>query len=88
MPLVLAGILVIGWFVWANWGRGKASAELNRKLDPVWSRITKPKKCKWKAAASGGTGLREFTCQTCGVTAYSASQAGPIECKKGLTGGL
>ena len=30
MPFLIGGLFLVAWFVWANWGRDKAEAELNR----------------------------------------------------------
>jgi hypothetical protein len=89
MPILILALACIGYFVWYNWGRAKAQSELSRKLDPMWDRMRKPKKCRWVSGRVHGGGLREFTCETCGVTAYSGNSKGPRECKKRLgSGGL
>jgi hypothetical protein len=87
MPIFILALVVIGYFIWANWGRAKARSELSRKLDPMWERMRAPKKCRWVASQQHGQGLREFTCETCGVTAYSGNPNGPKECKKGIGSG-
>jgi hypothetical protein len=53
----------------------------------MWERMRAPKKCRWVASQQHGQGLREFTCETCGVTAYSGNPNGPKECKKGIGSG-
>jgi hypothetical protein len=88
MPFLVAGLMLVAWFVWANWGRDKAGAELNSRLDPVWSRFFRRKKCRWQEIGPSGESLRAFRCDHCGVTAYSSIPSGPRECKRGLTGGL
>lgn len=88
MPFLIVAALVVLWFVWANWGRDKAGAELGRTLDPAWRRLVRRRKCRWQATGAGGGALSEFRCETCGVTAYSGSAKGPKECKRGLGGGL
>lgn len=88
MPFLIAAAFVILWFVWANWGRDRADAELGRTLDPVWRRIARRRTCLWQPTGAGGGALREFRCKACNVTAYSASAKGPTECKRGLGGGL
>jgi hypothetical protein len=88
MQILIAIALIVLWFVWANWGRDKASGELDRTLNPVWRRVMRRKKCRWTATGVSGESLRAFRCQTCGVTAYSATSTGPQECKRGLSGRL
>ncbi|MGL5009322.1 MAG: hypothetical protein ACRC6I_05535 [Paracoccaceae bacterium] len=88
MPILIAIALLAALFVWANWGRDKATGALGSKLDPLWSRLTRRRKCRWVAEGASGETLRAFRCETCGVTAYSAQATGPQECKRGLGGGL
>ncbi|RUS59515.1 hypothetical protein EGN72_12400 [Pseudorhodobacter sp. E13] len=87
MPIFLLALVCIGFFIWSNWGRAKARSELSRKLDPMWDRLRKPKQCRWVASRQHGQGLREFTCETCHVTAYSGHPDGPKDCKKTIGGG-
>ncbi len=92
MPVLIVIALLVVWFIWANWGRRKAQAELDTRLNPIWARMTRSKPCQWElvhADKRQKTGsLREFRCRTCKVTAYSTGNKGPVECKKGLGGGL
>ncbi|WP_022703568.1 hypothetical protein [Pseudorhodobacter ferrugineus] len=86
MPIFVLALLCIGFFVWSHWGRAKARSELNRTLDPIWDRMRKPKQCKWVSGRAHDGGLREFTCETCKVTAYSGNPNGPQQCKKSIGG--
>jgi hypothetical protein len=88
MPVLIGFLLVAALVVWANWGRNRVAGELGNRLDPIWYRLIRKKRCRWVATGSSGENLRQFHCETCGVTAYSASARGPKECKRGLTGGL
>lgn len=87
MPILILALLCIAFFVWSNWGRAKARSELSSTLDPIWNRMRKPKQCKWVSGRPQDGGLREFTCETCGVTAYSGNPNGPQHCKKGIGSG-
>ncbi|MBY6050053.1 hypothetical protein KUV47_18920 [Vannielia litorea] len=87
MPIVISALVVIGLFIWWNWGRNRARAELSNRLDPLANRVFRRRKCRWSPVGGSGA-LKEFRCETCGVTAYSQSARGPAECKKGLRGGL
>jgi hypothetical protein len=82
MPIFILALLCVGYFIWSIWGRRTAQSKLN----PTWNRMHKPKQCKWVAAADAG-GLREFTCKTCGITAYSGDPKGPQQCKKSIGSG-
>jgi hypothetical protein len=88
MPVLIGLALLVALFIWANWGRDKVQGELGNRLDPIWSRLFRKRPCRWAAAGTSGENLHEFRCQSCGVTAYSASAQGPKECKRGLGGGL
>jgi hypothetical protein len=88
MPVLIGLLLIAAVFIWANWGRDRARGELSSRLDPLWSRLFRRKACRWVPAGIAGENLRAFRCNTCGVTAYSASHNGPTECKRGLAGGL
>ncbi len=44
-----------------------------------------PKKnCQWIATGDPEKRLREYRCETCGVTGYSATGNPPVECKQNL----
>jgi hypothetical protein len=46
---------------------------------------TLPKRnCQWVATGDPDRRLREYRCETCGVTGYSATGNPPVECKQGL----
>lgn len=40
--------------------------------------------CKWVATGDPDRRLREYRCETCRVTGYSATGNPPIECKQAL----
>lgn len=42
------------------------------------------KNCKWIATSDPERRLREYRCETCGVTGYSSTGNPPIECKQAL----
>ncbi|GEM_PF-2539497 len=42
------------------------------------------KNCKWVATGDPERRLREYRCETCGVTGYSSTGSPPVECKQGL----
>jgi len=48
--------------------------------------VQKPVKrnCKWVATGDPEKRLREYKCETCRVTGYSATGSPPIECKQAL----
>ena len=43
--------------------------------------------CKWTATGDPARRLREYRCETCGVTGYSSTGNPPIECKQALKTG-
>jgi hypothetical protein len=88
MPFIIIGLMVIGLIVWQLWGRDRAQGELSTRLDPLANRVLRRKPCRWRPSGGTSESLREFRCEHCGVTAYSASAKGPTECKRSLTGGL
>ncbi|MFV0409324.1 MAG: hypothetical protein ACK5LJ_06410 [Paracoccus sp. (in: a-proteobacteria)] len=45
------------------------------------------RKCRW-ALIDDRRALKEFRCESCGVTAYSQSGHGPRECKRNLRSSL
>ncbi|MFD1795221.1 hypothetical protein FQV27_13900 [Paracoccus aurantiacus] len=83
MPLMIGLLLIAALLVWQLWGRDRTQAELSNRLDPFWYRIFRRKKCRWHVIDDRRT-LKEFRCETCGVTAYSRSDRGPVECKRQL----
>ncbi len=40
--------------------------------------------CQWVATGDPDRRLREYRCETCGVTGYSSTGNPPIECKQAL----
>ncbi|MBS8227667.1 hypothetical protein [Vannielia litorea] len=87
MPAILTALAVIGLFVWWNWGRARARSELSSRLDPLANRVLRRRKCRWRPTGGSGA-LKEFRCESCGVTAYSQRSAGPAECKRNLRSSL
>ncbi len=83
MPILIAVLMIAALVVWRLWARDRAQAELGSRLDPLANRLLRRRKCKWVAQDSRHS-LREFRCDTCGVTAYSRSPNGPVECKRQL----
>jgi hypothetical protein len=56
-----------------------------RGLDAGGGEPTPPKRnCQWIASGDPGRRLREYRCETCGVTGYSSTGGPPIQCKQGL----
>ncbi len=84
MPGLILAICVVAVLVWYQRRQTRAKADLNTSLNPMWERMAKTNRCKWKAGKAGSGALREFTCQTCGVTAYSTAANGPQDCKRNL----
>lgn len=67
--VVLIAVVV---FYRRRWGAGEGEV-----LPP------KPK-CAWIASGDPERRLREYRCETCGVTGYSSTGSAPIQCKYGL----
>ncbi len=44
--------------------------------------------CDWTGEEMRSGSLRQWRCETCGVTAYSRSPGPPVQCKSGLDGRL
>ena len=84
MPVVLAILLAVAGFVWWSWGRRRAGNEVAFRLDKLFRR----KPCKWRPTGDGKGALQEFRCETCGVSAYSRTSRGPVDCKRNIRGGL
>lgn len=87
MPFLIALLVLAALVVWRLWARDRAQAELSNRLDPVWYRVFRRTKCRWQLV-NGRTAMKEFRCETCGVTAYSRSDRGPTECKRQLRSSL
>lgn len=85
MPVVLVALLAIAGFIWWSWGRKRAGDEVSYRLDKL---LFRRKPCKWQPTGNGKGALNEFRCDTCGVSAYSRSPKGPVDCKRNLRGGL
>lgn len=83
LGLILAAVVVAGLVLYQR-RQNLAKTDLNAKLNPMWERMANRNRCKWKAGKAGSGALREFTCQTCGVTAYSTAANGPQDCKRSL----
>ncbi|SFR51081.1 hypothetical protein SAMN04488002_2707 [Litoreibacter janthinus] len=84
MPVVLAAVLAVAGFVWWSWGRRRAGDEVAFRLDSLFRR----KPCKWKATGDAKGALEDYQCAVCGVTAFSRTGQGPVDCKRSLRGGL
>ncbi|MGH1367052.1 MAG: hypothetical protein ACRBCL_00440 [Maritimibacter sp.] len=80
MPLLLAlvAILLVALVVRRKAAPGQAKA----KSAPHLGKWRGRKACKWRAIGDQGATLREFECETCGITAYSVEARGPKDCKK------
>ena len=87
MPFMIGLLVIAALLVWRLWARDRAEAELSSRLDPLWRRIFRRKSCRWRLV-NDRSALREFRCETCGVTAYSRSDRGPVECKRQLRSSL
>ncbi|MBA4491104.1 hypothetical protein [Paracoccus sp. S1E-3] len=87
MPFMLGLLIVAALLIWRLWARDRAEAELGTRLDPLWRRIFRRRKCCWQLV-NDRSALREFRRTTCGVTAYSRSDVGPVECKRQLRSSL
>lgn len=83
MPILIAVLTVAAFVIWRLWARDRAQSEISSRLDPIYYRLFRRKKCKW-ALMDGRRSLNEFHCENCGVTAYSRSDNGPVECKRAL----
>ncbi len=70
-----------GWIIYAALG---VLAMLSLFLIPrLLRRPRKP--CKWHRTPAQDSGaLACYTCQTCGVEAYSSRRAAPLDCKRDL----
>lgn len=86
MPILILLATVLALILWRLWARDRVENEMGRRLDPLFYRLFRRRKCRWHHIGHRAS-LGEFRCQTCGVTAYSNSSAGPTECKRGLSGG-
>jgi hypothetical protein len=88
MPLVIAIAVGVAFILWRIWARDRVEGAVAGRLDTWVARVFGRNRCRWTKAGKGVGSLQEFRCDTCGVTAFSQSQAGPRECKRGLKGGL
>lgn len=88
MPILITLGLVALYFVWAIWGRKTAQNEASARLDPLWSKLTKRKACKWSATGDSTGRFVEYRCSACGVSAMSHTGKPPQDCKRNLTSGL
>lgn len=76
---LLGVIVLIAVIVFYRRRRGYGSGE---------SAPTPPKRlCNWVATGDPERRLREYRCETCGVTGYSSTGNPPIECKQNLKTG-
>ena len=73
--LVLA-LVAVGWSMWRK-RSGKAS-----------NTVVGLRNCRWKKARRREGILRSWVCRSCQVTAFTSTRRPPIECKRGLEGGL
>lgn len=87
MPLLIAALVLAALVVWRLWARDRTQAELATRLDPIWRRLFRRKTCRWQLVRDRSS-LKEFRCETCGVTAYSRADRGPTECKRQLRSSL
>jgi hypothetical protein len=88
MPFVIAIVLGLAFLLWRSWARDRVEGAVGRRMDTWVARVFGRNRCRWTGMGKGAGSLQEFRCETCGVTAFSQSQAGPRECKRGLKGGL
>ncbi|WP_298294210.1 hypothetical protein [uncultured Litoreibacter sp.] len=88
MPILITVGLVALYFVWAIWGRKTAQNEASARLDPLWSKITRRKACKWDKTGDANGRFVEYRCATCRVAAMSHSGKPPQDCKRNLSSGL
>jgi hypothetical protein len=88
MPVLIAIGLGAAFILWRIWARDRVEGAVGRRLDTWVARMFGRNRCRWTAMGAGEGSLQEFRCETCRVTAFSQSSAGPRECKRGLKGGL
>jgi hypothetical protein len=74
MPLLLAILGAVIVFLW--WSHRRATAEAAPK-SPA---------CIWLATGEMRGRLREYRCDSCGVTGYTTGDGPPKTCKKDLKG--
>ncbi|PWG17420.1 hypothetical protein [Salibaculum griseiflavum] len=74
MPLLLAILGAVIVFLW--WSHRRATAEA----------APKPPACIWLATGETRGRLREYRCDSCGVTGYTTGDGPPKTCKKDLKG--
>jgi hypothetical protein len=88
MPFLILGLTLAALIVWRLWARDRLQGELSTRLDPLANRLFRSRPCRWHPTGAATESLREFRCDSCGVTAYSMDARGPNECKSSLKGGL
>ena len=85
MHILLLVLLTAAGFIWWSWDRRRrAGDEESFGPDSLFRR----KPCKWQPTGDGKGALLEFRCETCGVSAYSRTGKGPVDCKQNLRGRL
>ncbi len=79
MAIFITALIIVGYAAWIFSKRG----------GPSLPRAASPKnKCKWSKTGESSGAFVEYRCASCGVAAFSRTDAAPKDCKKGLTGGL
>ena len=73
---LLGAIVLIAVVVFYNRRRGRYLGSDQPK--PI------KRNCQWVATGDPARRLREYRCETCGVTGYSSTGNPPIECKQAL----
>ena len=81
MPIFITALIVLAYVAWM-YTRSRGGASLPKAAKPVKNA------CKWDKTGDRSGAFVEYRCATCGVSAFSRTDAAPKDCKKGLTGGL
>jgi hypothetical protein len=79
MAIFITALIIVAYAVWIFSRRGGISMP---KATPAKN------KCKWSKTGDSSGAFVEYRCASCGVAAFSRTDAAPKDCKKGLTGGL
>lgn len=74
MALMLAILVAVIAFLW--WSHRRAQAEAGPERP----------KCVWLATGAARGRLREYRCDTCGATGYTATKGPPETCKRDYAG--
>lgn len=81
MAIFITALILVAYAAWIFSRRGGGGLSMPK--------ATKPKnKCKWAKTGESSGAFVEYRCASCGVAAFSRTDAAPKDCKKGLTGGL